>query len=448
MIKILTAINNPILNEELKSEEGVKIVCKDIQYKEGILEILENEIEIDYLIIDEKLPGEIELTKLIEEIYEKNEKIKIIITIKKDNKKNNILKNDKIITIFYDNKINLNKLKNYKKNQKISYEEKEEKNKINNLKRFKKTENKFNDFKIIKKLKNKINNFKIIKKIRNKIINFKVIKKFKSKIKKLEITNKIKNYKTKIIKNKETNFRNNGTKKITILGESKIGKSIMIINLALFLKTKNYKILIVDLNSENPSIYTIFGCKKFNKKSTKVKTKIKNRCQNIKGKFKQKYLNEKIIENMIIKINKNINLISYNKLLNFNILKKIEKKYNYIFIEIYSEKNIKINKKIIFDSDEKILLIKPNLLGIKNCKKIIEKNQLNKINNFKIVINNYNKYSINEEIIKNIYLENKIIGKIKYKKEYEYFINKNYKGKQIRDKLYRKEIKKIINNII
>lgn len=322
MIKILTAINSPILNEELKNEEGVQIVCKDIQYKEGILEILENEIKIDYIIIDEKLPGEISLTKLIDEIYDKNEKIKIIITIKKDNKKNSNLENEKIIKIFYDNKIDLNKLKNYKKNQKNSYEEKKEKKKINNLKKLKKTENKFYDFRIIKKLKNKFNNFnkikksknrlnnlKIIKKIRNKIINFKVIKKFKSKIGKLEITNKIKKYKTKIIKNKEENFRNNGTKKITILGESKIGKSIMIINIALFLKSKNHKILIVDLNSENPSIYTIFGCKKFNKKSTKIKTKIKNRCQNIKGKFKQKYLNEKIIENMIIKINKNINFL-------------------------------------------------------------------------------------------------------------------------------------------
>ena len=345
MIKILTAINSPSLNEELKNEEEVQIVCKDIQYKERNLEILENEIEIDYIIIDEKLPGEIKLTELIDEINEKNEKIKIIITIKKDHRENNNLKNDKIIKIFYDNKIDLNKLKNYKKNQKNLYEEK---NKINNSKKLK---NKFNDFKIIKKLKNKFNNLnkikkiknklndlKLIKKINNKKINFKGIKKFKSKIKKLEITNKIKKYKTKIIKNKEKNFMNKGTKKITILGEAKIGKSIMIINLALFLKTKNYKILIVDLNSENPSIYTILGCKKFNKKNTKKKTKIKNRYQNIKGKFEQKYLNEKIIENMIIKINKNISLISYNKLLNFNILKKVEKKYNYIFIEIYAEK--------------------------------------------------------------------------------------------------------------
>mgnify|MGYP005910126595 CR=1 FL=1 len=33
--------------------------CKDIFYKEGILEILENEINIDYIIINSQLEGEI-----------------------------------------------------------------------------------------------------------------------------------------------------------------------------------------------------------------------------------------------------------------------------------------------------------------------------------------------------------------------------------------------------
>ena len=70
------------------------------------------------------------------------------------------------------------------------------------------------------------------------------------------------------------------------------------------------------------------------------------------------------------------------------------------------------------------------------------------MSNIKIIINNYNSFSIDEEIIKKIYLENEIIGKIKYQKKYEYLINKNYKKSQICDRLYKKEIKKIIKNII
>ena len=58
-MKIITAINNPKLNDELKNEKNIEIICKDIFYKEGILEILENEINIDYIIINSQLEGEI-----------------------------------------------------------------------------------------------------------------------------------------------------------------------------------------------------------------------------------------------------------------------------------------------------------------------------------------------------------------------------------------------------
>ena len=150
MIKIITAIDNPKINEELKNEKNIEVIGKDIFYKEGILEILEKEININYIIINNKLSGEIKLNNLIEKIIEKNEKIKIIILIKKENKnnlnkiikknnyiKNNNLKNKKnkinknsnlekndievikdlknenIIRIFYTSEINLEKLKNY-----------------------------------------------------------------------------------------------------------------------------------------------------------------------------------------------------------------------------------------------------------------------------------------------------------------------------------------------
>ena len=47
MKKIITAINNPQLNEELKKEKNFEIIGKDIQYKEAILEILEENDFID-----------------------------------------------------------------------------------------------------------------------------------------------------------------------------------------------------------------------------------------------------------------------------------------------------------------------------------------------------------------------------------------------------------------
>ena len=59
MKKIITAINNPKLNEQLKKENKFEIIGKDIQYKEAIIEILEKNNKIDLIIINEKIQGEI-----------------------------------------------------------------------------------------------------------------------------------------------------------------------------------------------------------------------------------------------------------------------------------------------------------------------------------------------------------------------------------------------------
>lgn len=360
MIKIITAMNNPKINDELKNEKNIELICKDIFYKEGILEILENEININYIIINSELPGEIKLNNLIEKILEKNEKIKIIILIKKENKNN-----------FY-------KIKNDKKD-----------------------------------IKN--NNIEIIKDIKNKNI-IRIFYKNEIKIEQLKKYNQIKNNNEN---NKEPNNKKIKNKTIIFFGERQVGKSIIILGITKSIEKNNKKILLIELNKKESDLLLILSKNKNNKKNLIIK---KQKIKKYK-KTHKKYLNKnkiKIIQNLIVKINKNIDIISYKKIINFNIIKKLEKKYEYIFIEINSEKN---SKKIINNIDKKILIIRPNILGIKNAKKIIEKNKINK---YKIIINNYNKYSINTEIIEKIFKE-KIIGKIKYNQEYDEIINNNFK---------------------
>ena len=360
MIKIITAMNNPKINDELKNEKNIELICKDIFYKEGILEILENEININYIIINSELPGEIKLNNLIEKILEKNEKIKIIILIKKENKNN-----------FY-------KIKNDKKD-----------------------------------IKN--NNIEIIKDIKNKNI-IRIFYKNEIKIEQLKKYNQIKNNNEN---NKEPNNKKIKNKTIIFFGERQVGKSIIILGITKSIEKNNKKILLIELNKKESDLLLILSKNKNNKKNLIIK---KQKIKKYK-KTHKKYLNKnkiKIIQNLIVKINKNIDIISYKKIINFNIIKKFKKKYEYIFIEINSEKN---SKKIINNIDKKILIIRPNILGIKNAKKIIEKNKINK---YKIIINNYNKYSINTEIIEKIFKE-KIIGKIKYNQEYDEIINNNFK---------------------
>lgn len=358
MIKIITAMNNPKINDELKNEKNIELICKDIFYKEGILEILENEININYIIINSELPGEIKLNNLIEKILEKNEKIKIIILIKKENKNN-----------FY-------KIKNDIKN---------------------------NNIEIIKDIKNK----NIIRIFYNNEIKIEQIKKY----------NQIKN-------NKELNNKKIKNKTIIFLGERQVGKSIIILGITKSLEKNNKKILLIELNKKESDLLFMLSKNENNKENTNLKIKeqkIKKYKKTNKNYFYKK--NIKIIQNLIVNINKNTDIISYKKIINLNIIKKLEKKYDYIFIEIDSEKNNLKNNNIIKNIDKKILIIRPNILGIKNAKKIIEKNKINK---YKIIINNYNKYSIDTEIIENI-LKEKIIGKIKYNQEYDEIINNNFK---------------------
>ena len=358
-MKIITAINNPKLNDELKNEKNIEIICKDIFYKEGILEILENEINIDYIIINSKLEGEIKLNKLIEKIIEKNEKIKIIILIKKENKNNfyklkntkddNIeiikdIKNKNIIRIFYSEEINLDNLKNYKKTR---------------------------------------------------------------------------DYHEEVLWKEDIKAR---CKKVVVLGERQVGKSMTIAILTKKLAKKNKKILIIEMNKNDSDLLLILRKKISTKKIVNKKRKVKNKFIKINKKYFNKKNKLKIIKKLIIKLDKNIDIISYKKIIKINTIKKLEKNYNYIFIEINLEKNNFKNNKIIKNINEKILIIRPNLLGIKNTKKIIEKNN---INNFKIIINNYNIYSVDEKIIEKIFNKNKIIEKINYKKEYDKIINNN-----------------------
>ena len=400
MKKIITAINNPIINEKLKKEK-INIIGKDIQYKEGILEILENNKEINLILINENLPGEIENEELISKIKKINKNIEIIFFIKKENKKN-VIKNEKI-------------------KQKI---------------------------KIIKYEKEiKVEDFLDIILCRREIGEKNIDEENKKKLKRINKKNK---------NNKNFNIRKNRI--IAVNGDSAVGKTMTILRLSLYLNKFNLKILIIDLDTKDYKILNLFNWKKINLKKNieNKKEKIKNKKLKIKNnknfqnnkilKYKIKMLNEKIILNMIININKNINLLFYNKLIK---IKKLKKYYNIIFIKL-SEKNKKeINNKIIKNSNLNLLILEDNLIGINKLQKIIKNNYIENLEKIKILINKNNKYSIDEKIIKNIFNNIEIIGKIKYEEFYNLLINTNFKNTfMLEEKNKKKEMEKIIKKII
>ncbi len=381
MKKIITAIGNEILNKKLKKENDFEVIIEDIQYKEGIIEYLEKENNIDFLIISELLPGNIELKELIEKIKNINSNIEIIIFLENKNTElENYLYAKGIYNIFYNNQIEIEEIIKIINNKNIE---------INNeLKEIKQM--------LLEKQKNKINNKKIIL---NKLIN---------------------------VFNKKQKYDLKEEKIISVTGTNGVGKSIFTINLANSLSNSKNKILIIDFDILNNSLHTILGIKKY---SQKIRNKIKN----------NNLLKEIKIEELIIKINSKIDLVSGINLLFDskykissekvkNILSKLKEKYEIIIIDTSSECFFDYTKEIIKNSNLNIFILEANLLEIKKAKNLLNIY----INNWEIpqesiniLFNKYNENSIDISILKKIFSGFNILGKLSFNPQYNLIINKN-----------------------
>jgi len=148
----------------------------------------------------------------------------------------------------------------------------------------------------------------------------------------------------------------------------------------------------------------------------------------------------------IINKKANINKI---KFINQNINKEdiFENKFNLMFFENnnFLENNLK--EEAIKKSNKIILLIEPNLLGIKKAKEILEKyiNEKNiSKNKIKIIFNKTTPFSISDLILSQLFSDFEVIGKIKLNYKYDLAINCNFN--QI-DKEIKKEYLKIIKKI-
>ncbi len=389
MKKIITALGNPNLNEELKKIQEYKILGPDIQYQEGILEKLEKNKDIDFLILSEIIPGEINIIELISKIKEINEKIEIIIILEeeKEEVKNRLIEKG-VFNIFYNYKTTKEEIIKIINKKEVNSKD-EIKEEIELLKKI-----------LLEKDKKEAENKKV-KKLKNKIIPQK-------------------------IKNKENYKKENKIKTISITGANGVGKTI--ISYMLSCQIKNKKILLIDF-SKDANLNILFGVKKYLNKN----------------------INELKMENMIIKINKKIHLICAGEINDENkineTLNKMEEKYDVILCDLNSSCKEEILKKILMNSDKIIFLAEANLLGIKKSQEILKKYIYSwkiKKEKIEIIFNKQNKNSIDKKIVNKIFSPFYILGKINYNLNYNLFINKkiNFINKNI-----KKEYKKIIKNI-
>lgn len=371
--KVITAINNPILNDKLLNCKNIEVLKNDIQYKEGILEILELEKNIDILILSENLPGEINLIELLLKIKKNDIKIFIILETENNELKNTLFDYG-IKNIYYNDKITIDEL--VKIIEKETIESNEE-------------------------LKNEIEKLKEIiseKEYRNER---KKAKFYKEKIRK----NLLDIYKKMSKKHEKCTTQNN--KKIIIFcGNYNSGKSIVLVLFTKILFKKSKKNLVINFNEKNNDIFFIL-----NKRNNK------NNDENIIKKNKNLSSKIDVIDGKIFVENEKFNKEKFER---FNA------NYDRIYIENYFENDSETEQEILKISDKIIFLSQTNLLEISKSKKILERyisRYLIEKEKIYILFNKYNKYSIDENLLKKIFFEFNSIGKIKFNNKYNLLLN-------------------------
>lgn len=385
MKKIITAIGNSLINDTLKNN-GYVVEAPDIQFKEDLIEVLKNKKDTEVLILNIEMINKEEIKDYINKIKEINHFIKIIILAQSENEDiKNIMIAIGIKDIFYGNDISIQKLEVAINRSKTTEELLTEE--INNLKEIVLNE----------------------KKKKHNLIDF---NKFKEKnYKNIFKGNKAKTFEIK-------NENNKKSKVISIIGSSGVGKSIFCSNFSLAFKNK--KTLIIDFDILNKSIKTIFGVKEKIAEESEIWSKGKT-------------------NNLITKISKNLDLIcgidvifengnKQEKERIIGILDELKNKYDLILLDTSSECFIDYTKEIIKYSDFAIFLVEANLIELKKAKKLLEiyinnwKIKKEKIN---IIFNKYNKNSIDNDILKKLFLDFNILGQLKLDENYNYMINKN-----------------------
>ena len=355
------------MNERLIKEK-YNVICTDIQYKEGILEFLEANSMVDYIIININLTGNIPIEELFYEIKKINNQIKIISTSNKTYNEE---------TIMQELDENSNELFKYNKTIEIENIP---------LRKVSKEKNK----KVYNQKTLPLNNFFPIKNI----------------------------------------IRERRKDVISILGPNGIGKSVFSI---LFAKTmQEKKSIIIDFDILNNSLHFLMGIKKYEEK-------IKRRIQS------QDLINNKSnVHNCIIHTELKIDLLpalniifdpNYklsNKKLK-NIIEELQNSYDLIIIDTSSETFLDYTREIINISNKAIFISGANMLEVRKSERLLEiykkdwNIETSKIN---IIFNKCTNKSIDENLLREIFEEYNILGKIKLNDYYDSMINKNMNEKE------------------
>lgn len=387
-MKVITAIGTPYLNEKIAQIENIDVICKDILYQEGIIELLEKNKEINMLIVSNVLPSESDFETLINEVKNINENIEIVVFLEKKDSRLEFFLNSKQIYKIYelsdiDIDIFLKSLKNM--NRRLE-------NEIIDLKNLFINEN--NTVNKLNKLKNTFSNNK-------------------ASLKNDFIIDKIKKKELKISSKKNIKICN--TKVVVVTGVFGIGKTMSSILLSQYISKQDKRVLLFDFDVFNNSIKTILGIKEYeNKMYDELDIKIHP-------------ISSKLHVFGIRQWKENFEQIDKYKIK--QILSYFKSKYDFIIIDTSSNMLFDYTKIVLTCADKIVFLVEPNISEIKKSKDLLEVfiNDFDvEVDKVKILFNKTNKYQIANSILEEIFSKFEVVGNIEYDERYNLFINKNF----------------------
>ena len=228
---------------------------------------------------------------------------------------------------------------------------------------------------------------------------------------------------------KHENLEAQTAKIISITGPSGIGKSTFSTFLAKNVENSESKILLLNFDLDENTIKTLLKIKKYPEFSTNI-------------------------EDMIININKNVDVLFNLNLLFSNksqidifkiqeIINKLKMQYDLIIIDTSSNLENDYTRRVLCSSDTIFMLLEPNILGIKKAKNMLEvfENDWKILSSkIKIIINKTNMYQISDSILEEIFGDIQVVGKMKYHDSYNLMINKNVNKKELKheyQKIYK-----------
>lgn len=398
MKKIITAMGNSVLNNELTKYADYDVICDDLVCQEEVIQNIKGQ-QLDTLIISGLLQGQWNLEEFVEKIKKINSRTRIVVvTDEIDKSLRKILEENGVLDVFIDSTVEISDIIdaiNREDPIKKKYEmacEPEENYEVQEVKN------------AIEKLSKKQKNTKTAK-------TPKVAREMQTLI--VE----------KAVQKQEV---------ITFSGTSGSGKSTIAINFARILSQKSgSKILVIDLDTLNGNLDEIAGINKISENIELAIDEDKKSGINyaseliMKNRFDANVLNELVIDaNGIDVLTGNTSLHYCQNVLSEECYEKIltsaKEKYDFIILDTSSNIFLDSTRWALQSANRVLFVTEGNFISMKKAKQFLDV----VINiwgilkdKFEIIINKKQNNNLEVDVVSQILNDMKVVGEIKLNEE-------------------------------